>query len=79
MVENILKYCKSNILSKDVDIFNTHSRIIISGTSFSGKSQLCYDIVLKYYEKFDHIILAKTQTESLLEQEITLQKKLQIF
>ena len=79
MVEDISKYCKSNISLNDVDIFNFHSRIIISGSSFSGKTQLSHDIVLKYCDKFDKIILTQSHTDSLLENEITLKKKLLIF
>ena len=74
MVEDISKYCKSNISLNDVDIFNFHSRIIISGSSFSGKTQLSHDIVLKYCDKFDKIILTQSHTDSLLENEITLKK-----
>ena len=74
MVEEIAKYCKHSINITDVDIFNFNARIIIAGASFSGKSQLCYDIVMKYSDKFSKIILTQTKTKSLLEDEITLQK-----
>ena len=79
MVEEIAKYCKNSINITDVDIFNFNARIIIAGASFSGKSQLCYDIVMKYSDKFSKIILTQTKTKSLLEDEITLQNKLLIF
>ena len=79
MVEDISKYCKSGVHINDVDIFYFNARIIIAGASFTGKSQLCYDIVMKYSNKFSSIILTQTKTKSLLEDEVTLQNKLLIF
>ena len=51
--------------SSDVDIFNQPARIIIAGSSNSGKTQLTSNLALKYANKFDLTIICGTTHHDL--------------
>ena len=77
---NILEdVCKETISSENLNIFKENARIIIAGTSFSGKSTICKDILIKYIKEFDHILLLASPGNQPLENEILLIEKLTKF
>ena len=54
-----------SITSKHLDLFLEPARIIIAGSSNSGKSFLTKNIVLKYADKFDTIIICGVSNHDL--------------
>lgn len=51
--------------SSDIDIFHQPARIIIAGSSNSGKTQLATKLVLKYADKFHTIIICGVTNHEL--------------
>ena len=68
--QNFKKYCENSISSDLVDIFKYNSRIIINGASFSGKTRLCINLLKKYIEKIDKIIVADSPNSHEILEEI---------
>ena len=52
------------------DIFSDPARIIISGYSNSGKSELCSKLIKLYHHKFEHILYCGVDTHSLQQDNI---------
>ena len=80
MTFNVSKYCENTISSDILDIFKYNARIIINGTSFSGKTKLCIDLILKYSQKFDKIIIAESPNKNEFEDNLSsLKNKIEIY
>ena len=62
-----------------MDIFKFNSRIIINGASFSGKTRLCKDLLKKYIDKIDKIIIADSPNNHEIRDETILNKKVEVF
>ena len=75
--QNFKKYCENSISSDLVDIFKYNSRIIINGASFSGKTRLCINLLKKYIEKIDKIIVADSPNSHEILEEKILNSKLE--
>ena len=66
---------KTTFQDADVDIFNQSARIIIAGSSNSGKTQLTTNLALKYANKFDIIIICGIAQHDLEKSAIDIQVK----
>ena len=78
-MELLREECKKTISSENVNIFKECTRVIIAGTSYSGKSTICKDILIKYIEQIDYILLLASPGAQPLENEIKLVEKLTKF
>ena len=72
-------YCKKTISSDRINIFQNNCRLLICGPSFSGKSKLCYDLLLQYKDYIDHIIIAASPNSHEVDQINDLKKKTHIY
>ena len=73
-------YCTKTYDKDTFDIFKDHARLIINGASASGKTRLCIDLILKYSEKFDKIIIADSPNANEFEEGLlNLKDKLEIY
>ena len=68
---------KTIFRDSDVDIFNQPARIIIAGSSNSGKTQLTSNLALKYANRFDLIIICGTAQHDL--QKSPINTRIKIF
>ena len=68
---------KTIFRDSDVDIFNQPARIIIAGSSNSGKTQLTSNLALKYANKFDLIIICGAAQHDL--QKSPINTKIKVF
>ena len=50
--------CRKTFKEVDFELFEEPERLIVSGNSGAGKSQLVYNLLEKYYNKFDKILLS---------------------
>ena len=48
----------------DLDLTKEPFRMIISGSSNSGKSYFCSQLIEQYHSKFDHIVISGGNPES---------------
>ena len=72
-------YCKKTISSDRINIFKHNCRILICGSSFTGKTKLCCDLLLQYKDNIDHIIIAASPNSHEIDQIDDLKKKTHIF
>ena len=80
MNANILEtYCKNTISSESLNIFKHNCRLILNGYSYSGKTKLCIDILKKYIDKIDKIILADSPNHHEISNEKSLKSKIDIL
>ena len=75
MIMDLSTYCKKTISSDKINIFKNNCRILICGSSFTGKSKLCYDLLLQYEKDIDHIIIAASPNSHEIDQINDLKKK----
>ena len=72
-------YCK-NIISKEIiDIFYFPARVYISGYSHSGKTQLCINLLKKYLNKFEKILICDSPNNSEYISEKEIKEKIEIL
>ena len=72
-------YCK-NIISKEIiDIFHFPARVYISGYSHSGKTQLCINLLKKYLDKFEKILICDSPNNSEYISEKKIKEKIEIL
>lgn len=72
-------YCK-NIISKEIiDIFHFPARVYISGYSHSGKTQLCINLLKKYLNKFEKILICDSPNNSEYISEKEIKEKIEIL
>ena len=72
-------YCK-NIISKEIiDIFPFPARVYISGYSHSGKTQLCINLLKKYLNKFEKILICDSPNNSEYISEKEIKEKIEIL
>ena len=72
-------YCK-NIISKEIiDIFYFPARVYISGYSHSGKTQLCINLLKKYLNKFEKILICDSPNNSEYISEKKIKEKIEIL
>ena len=57
---NLSKYCNNVIPRENIDIFNEPARVIITGFSNAGKSTICVNLIKKYQNKFENVIIANS-------------------
>ena len=80
MSDNILtNYCQNVISSDLVDIFKNNSRVLVAGNSFSGKTRLCIELLKKYINTFQKIIIADSPNSHEFEKDDILNKKIEIY
>ena len=76
----MMKYCTKSYHEDKFDIFKNHARIIINGSSNSGKTKLCIQLILKYEYKFNKIIIADSPIAVEFEEALpNLKNKLEIY
>ena len=76
----MMNYCTKTYNEDKFDIFKNHARIIINGSSGSGKTKLCIQLILKYKDKFDKIIIADSPNANEFEDALPdLKDKLEIY
>ena len=72
-------YCK-NIISKEIiDIFYFPARVYISGYSHSGKTLLCINLLKKYLNKFEKILICDSPNNSEYISEKEIKEKIEIL
>ena len=79
MIIQVEKYCKKVISSDLVNIFRNNVRIIVAGSSFSGKTFLCINLLKKYIHKFYKIIIADCPNSHEFTKDDVLSKKIEIY
>ena len=76
----MMNYCTKTYNEDKFDIFKNHARLIINGSSGSGKTELCIQLILKYKDKFDKIIIADSPNANEFEEGLpNLKDKLEVY
>lgn len=79
MSSNLIKYCNNVIPRENIDIFKDPARVIITGVSNGGKTAICVNLIKKYKQKFESIIIANSPNYNEFENIEEIQHKLHII
>ena len=73
---DINKFCSDTISSDEIDIFKTNARILCTGSSGVGKSQLINELIIENHHKFDKIFIIGPPNDNILERSNILKEKI---
>ena len=76
---NLKEYCQKTTSSDLLNIFKHNARIIICGASYSGKSQLCTNLLIQYINIIDLIIIADSPNKQEFQDIPELNSKINVF
>ena len=75
----IEKYCRAIVKSEQVDIFKFNARIIINGSSFSGKTVLCRKILKKYFSSINTIAIINSPNSDEFKNDLDISDKVKVY